>query len=470
MLPAATNFDPAAKGSGVCKFKTIGCTDPAALNYNSFATELGDTVCILPKEGCTVQSDSYKTITEDGYVAVKSDTPDYKSGFHGDEVRGLGKVMESGPNASPLTYDGIVVTNYDPEANVLATVGAKACKPAIEGCMTEGMVNYDPAATVMESTWCVPKKTGCMMPLGANGIYHSDLASVTRDGLARTFDPEVTVHVKSECRAVGTARYGCTDPDAINYDPVATDGHPDYPCYPSVMGCLNLLAQNYGCTDKQIGKCEPSVTGVTKHVPNRCHYPFAPPLNTPYAPSPPPPVGPGGGGYSAKKTYKVEVKMQVMGTSTEILAKGQGLLDAWSEANPGEWTMKVCTTAGLDCQDYVPSRRRQLNIASDTSMVIFTAIVSDPAAQEALSAAIATQDVSAEGLTKLFQAYGIDIQVSSAATIEQTVDIEYVLDGLTTGAVIGLAIGVTIGGLLLIGIAVYFYRNKMKIKKVTVPA
>ena len=73
--PDAANYDPTAKQSGKCEFRTRGCTSPTALNYNKEAS-IDDASCIEPVYGCTVAPDTYHE--------VDPNTPEWKSGWTGD--------------------------------------------------------------------------------------------------------------------------------------------------------------------------------------------------------------------------------------------------------------------------------------------------------------------------------------------------------------------------------------------------
>ena len=109
-LPGASNFDGAALQSGVCHYRTAGCTDSAAINYVSEAT-LDDGSCILPTWGCT--------LPVAGYALVDPATPGYKSLQVGLPTVGL---IPSPEHKSVLAQT--------PAANSIA-----GCVVAIEGCL-----------------------------------------------------------------------------------------------------------------------------------------------------------------------------------------------------------------------------------------------------------------------------------------------------------------------------------------------
>jgi len=229
MFPGATNYDPAAVSPGNCYYRTQGCTAGNAVNYNPEAY-INDGSCITRVEGCTVKN------AVNSYMDVPSDVPKYQTRHVGVNVRAIGDVTLP-------TYG--TVTKYDEGANV--NVG---CVVAIEGCMTQGMVNYDARATVNSNTWCIPPVTGCMMPnwnaVETNryfgGASPADTKIHHRDGGSSNFNPLATVHVQSECKV---ERYGCMDSAAFNYDPHATI---NFDCYPNAGACFDDAALNFNCT------------------------------------------------------------------------------------------------------------------------------------------------------------------------------------------------------------------------------
>jgi hypothetical protein len=88
------------------------------------------------------------------------------------------------------------------------------------GCLDPLALNYDPNATVSDST-CVYPLYGCI-----------DTAAVNYNASANIDDGSCTYCI-----------YGCMDPNAFNYDPVATC--PDGSCIAVVSGCTDPAACNY---------------------------------------------------------------------------------------------------------------------------------------------------------------------------------------------------------------------------------
>jgi len=254
LFHGAVNYNPLASQSGPCVYRTKGCTNRNALNYNSDAT-IDDGSCVQPTYGCTLPTA--------GYALVAPDTPGYKSLYVG--------VPLTGRVAWPA-YGSVL--HRDPLANTLAN-----CTIAIEGCMDPEAVNFNPDATVSSTTWCVPKRLGCMMPLQ---ISTQQQQQVTLFPGAANYDPAATVHDLSSCIP---ALLGCTQSSALNYDPQANvnDGH----CVNAYPGCLDPSARNFNCTARGETPCRADVPRASVHSADACQY-----QPTPSSPSPPPPLPP----------------------------------------------------------------------------------------------------------------------------------------------------------------------------------
>jgi hypothetical protein len=284
MFAGALNYDPAAKQSGYCAYKTQGCMSPTALNYNEKATE-SDGSCIEPTFGCTVQTDSY--------FGVASTTPGYKGGY-----------VQKGTDKVP--YDNMAVLNYKPTANVL-----EGCQVAIEGCMDKDAANYNPKANVNTNSWCIPKVLGCMLPY-TKTAYAKDPVGSTN------YNPTATEHAKDMCVII---RIGCTDKQALNYDPIASQD--DGTCVLPIWGCLNSLAMNYGCDmSGRFATSACSGAGVNAHTPLACHYQGSLAQGDNYPPDPPAPPSPAlppGQPLAAGVTYKEVTTYDVVVTVAIIV-------------------------------------------------------------------------------------------------------------------------------------------------------
>lgn len=171
-----------------------------------------------------------------------------------------------------------------------ATVAARAERSDAEDCWWESQWVYDADCDCWYEQWylvCQPD------PPPPDPIYGCT------DPNASNYDPNATADDGS-CQyppPPPTPIYGCTDPNASNYNPNATadDGSCQYPP-PPVYGCTNLSASNYNSNaTADDGSCQyppPPVYGCTNpsasnYNPNAtaddgsCQYPPPPPPPTP---------------------------------------------------------------------------------------------------------------------------------------------------------------------------------------------
>lgn len=110
------------------------------------------------------------------------------------------------------------------------------CIPIVEGCMTEGSLNYNPEANVDDGS-CIPYIEGCMNPLAFN------------------YNPDATVDDGSCVEVI----VGCMDPDSFNYDPNANTAGD---CIPVIEGCMDPTSFNYNeNANTDDGSCIPVIEG-----------------------------------------------------------------------------------------------------------------------------------------------------------------------------------------------------------------
>jgi len=422
MFPGALNFDPSAKEPGHCRYFNKGCNREEAVNYNPDAT-LNDGSCIRRRRGCTVRNE--------GYFQVNPDTPGYKSRDYGSALRGVGLVPWP-------SYQDVI--NYDPDANVL-----DGCIVAIEGCMEEMAVNYDPAATINSNTWCIPLAFGCMMPTArwASSRY-SNPSTHQRQGLATgaSYDPSATVHAKELCVV---EYYGCTSITAVNYDSSATVDSGD--CWEPKRGCLDLAALNFGCTQPKFAPCPTLTRGrnrITIHEPRLCQFESEKP-----PPLPPPPVPPGFDvdiEYSVDLTYSfvtTDANFSTVEYETSMQQKLADLLSVDAEA------------VTVSVSELVARRRSQEATASEASTAPLSyevhAIVLYADVSEAQAGTATVQ--TAMGDTWESAAAFVELapnQLSDLPSVSTVQQVEVVsapppplppLPLLSLGAIIGLAVG-----------------------------
>lgn len=110
------------------------------------------------------------------------------------------------------------------------------CIPIVEGCMTEGSLNYNPEANVDDGS-CIPYIEGCMNPLAFN------------------YNPDATVDDGSCVEVI----VGCMDPDSFNYNPEANTAGD---CIPVIEGCMDSTSFNYNeNANVDDGSCIPVIEG-----------------------------------------------------------------------------------------------------------------------------------------------------------------------------------------------------------------
>ena len=306
-MRGAENYDEVAKQSGLCIYRTKGCTSRTALNFHSEAT-IDDGSCVEPKWGCTLR--------EEGYAGVDPATPSYKGLLVGVNTPfgvPLGGKAGSGPAGGmrPAPFHKAVL-NYDQTANAINSTGlangTSSCVIVIEGCMDPTAVNYDSRANVNSATWCVKAKRGCMMPSGAAAVAKAGiLHPAGRDTAgASNYDPLATVNDPIKCIP---SRIGCMDQTAANFDIVATVESGG--CLKVWPGCLDKTALNFNCSSTGIAPCTADEPRVTLHDPSVCNYA---PFPLPPPPSPPLPEC----GIGCKENIVVRVVFQAAGTVEQV--------------------------------------------------------------------------------------------------------------------------------------------------------
>ena len=210
--PAADNFDSAAtQDDGSCIFS--GCTDPTASNYDANAT-VDDGSCTYP---CTdnaidmVMFDSWGDGWNGATYTVTDGTTTATGGLTTGSTATDALCLPDGcydVTVGGGTYDSEITFDFGSLVGATAgtyqvAVGAGSC--AVFGCTDSTADNYDPAADTDDGSCII---SGCTDPAADN--YN---ASANNDDGSCTY----TI-------------LGCTDPNADNYDSSATsdDGSCSY--------------------------------------------------------------------------------------------------------------------------------------------------------------------------------------------------------------------------------------------------
>ncbi len=170
----------------------LGCTNPEACNFEPNATEDNGT-CLVPLEDCTFCND-----TNDGLVIIDTDGD---GTCDADEIAGC---------TDPLAV------NYNPEA----TDDDGSCQyTVISGCTIPTACNYDPLANTNDGSCIVP-------------VHDCSSCNATNDGLEI-----IDTDGDGICDADEIA--GCQSPAACNYNPLATDS--DGSCLGPVEDCSECV-------------------------------------------------------------------------------------------------------------------------------------------------------------------------------------------------------------------------------------
>ncbi|MDZ4823838.1 MAG: T9SS type A sorting domain-containing protein [Flavobacteriales bacterium] len=205
-------------GDGVCNAEEIfGCTSDMACNYDPAATEEnGD--CIIPVFNCQECND-----TNDGLLLVDDDSDGV---CNANEISGC--TSSSACNYDPLTTD-------DDDSCIEPIENCWACNGNNDGLVIIDTDN-DGVCDAEESLGCT-SSTACNYDenaLNDDGSCIEPVAdcwacNTNNDGLELVDDDSDGI-----CNAEEIP--GCTDPDALNYDPLATDD--DGSCeYFTGVGC-----------------------------------------------------------------------------------------------------------------------------------------------------------------------------------------------------------------------------------------
>ena len=199
---------------------TSGCTDPAALTFDSLATQHVQSSCTYAVNGCT---DSIAT----NYLAA-ANTNDGSCTF----------------SVSGCTSQ--TALNYDTAANS----NDGSCRFTILGCTDSVAVNYVSAANTDSGT-CRYPRYGCMS--ATNTLNFDSTADANAgcryqyagcmDSTAANFNP--TANVEAVPNVCEFYIPGCLAPAALNFNSLAT--RDDSTCVFPITGCMDSLYSDYRC-------------------------------------------------------------------------------------------------------------------------------------------------------------------------------------------------------------------------------
>jgi len=258
-------------GSSSC-----GCTDESACNYNDSAS-YDDGSCLYADEYNECDGTCLIDLDEDGicdnvdecigaydacgvcngpgeiYECGCTDIPAEDCDCDGNQLDIIGVCgggCEADINDNGLCDATEITGCTDPEAlnyYAGATFDDGSCIPNIPGCTNAVACNYNPDATVGNGTCEYASCSGCLIEEACN------------------YDPEASIEANETCTFPATIYVdcdgvcfndadgdgvcdeaeilGCTDPQALNYNPNATEDNGN--CIANIPGCLNPIACNY---------------------------------------------------------------------------------------------------------------------------------------------------------------------------------------------------------------------------------
>ena len=247
--PEADNYDEEATiDNGSCIY--LGCTDPIACNYDPEANQ-DDGSCTYPETYYDCDGNCLNDTDGDG-VCDELEKPGCTdpSACNYDD----GATDEDGSCTYAEQY-------YDCDGNCLNdTDGDGVCDELeVLGCTISQATNYDPLATNDDGS-CFLELPGCHEPTACN-YFGPIIQPQDLDLVYIAVDDGSCVLAEGPCDACVDGAvvtydadgdgvcdddeiYGCTDQNACNYDPAATES--DGTCeYVTCSGCTDITACNY---------------------------------------------------------------------------------------------------------------------------------------------------------------------------------------------------------------------------------
>jgi len=209
--PAATNYDASATSDdGTCQYlgsgDVWGCTDPAATNYDASANN-DDGSCVYPDVSCDSCDGGYPT--SNWYPGPTCPQNTIPSGS-GNPCEGQNMVdCSTCDGGSPMSNS---FNNSCPTGWQLTSLGDPCEGQTVTGCTNQAATNYNSNATQDDGS-CVYPDVSCD---SCDGGYP------TSNWYPGPTCPEGTIPSGSANPCAGQTVMGCTDGDASNYNPSAT--------------------------------------------------------------------------------------------------------------------------------------------------------------------------------------------------------------------------------------------------------
>ena len=228
--PNATNYDPVATvDDGSCLIAVPGCTDPAANNYDPNAT--------IDDGSCTFTDNCHM-----GLYFESCDNPNNLPGWNPGSIGLVGQTQLGTPGVSTcLDCNGGMCSSFM-LGMPFALDSLTGALPGVIGKLDSWATpTYGPTDSAIPAA--CPPIAGCTNPMAVN---YNPLA-VIDDGSCLIYgctDPQANNYNVNATVDDGSCTFdvlGCTDASATNYDPLATID--DGTCF--WEGCTDPLAVNY---------------------------------------------------------------------------------------------------------------------------------------------------------------------------------------------------------------------------------